>query len=40
MNELIALFALSVCTVVITMVILIYKECPKINKKIEQDELS
>jgi hypothetical protein len=40
MNELIALFALSVCVVVITMVIRIYKECPKINKKIEQDELS
>jgi hypothetical protein len=40
MNEMIAVAALSVCIVVITIVIRIYKECPKINKKIEQDELS
>ena len=40
MNELIAILALSVCIIVITVVVRIYKECPKINKKIEHDELS
>ena len=40
MNELIAIFAFLVCAVVITIVIRIYKESPKINKKIERDELN
>jgi|GEM_PF-2387256 len=39
MNELIALIALAVCGVVITIVIRIYKESPKIRKNIESDDL-
>jgi len=40
MNELIVIFALVVCVVVITIVIRIYKESPRIRKNIEQDELN
>jgi len=39
MNELIAIIALAVCVVVITIVIRIYKGSPKIRKNIEGDDL-
>jgi hypothetical protein len=39
MNELLAIIALAVCIVVITIVIRIYKESPKIRKNIEGDDV-
>lgn len=40
MNELIAIFALAICTIVITIVIRIYNESPKIRKNIGDDLLN
>ncbi len=37
MNELIAIVALTICAIVITVVIRIYKESPRIRKNIERD---
>jgi hypothetical protein len=39
MNELIAIFALAICIVVITIVIRIYKESPRIRKNIEKIDM-
>jgi len=39
MNELIAIIALAICTVVITIVVRIYKESPKIKKNVKGDDL-
>ena len=36
MSELIAIVALAICAIVITIVIRIYKESPKIRKNIEE----
>lgn len=36
MNELIAIVALAICVIVITIVIRIYKESPKIRKNTEE----
>lgn len=40
MNVLIAIIALAICAVVITIVIRIYKESPKISKNIENDDVT
>jgi len=40
MNELIAIFALSICIVVITLAVRIYKETPRIGKNIGDDLLN
>ena len=37
MMELIAIVALSICAMVITIAVRIYKECPGINKNAESD---
>jgi len=37
MNVLIAILALVICTVVITLAMRIYKESPKIRKNVEDD---
>jgi len=37
MNVLIAIFALAICVVVITVVMRIYKESPKIRKNVDDD---
>jgi len=39
MNELIAIAALAICAIVITVVIRIYKESPTIRKNAEGDDL-
>jgi hypothetical protein len=39
MSELIAIFALAVCIVVITIVIRIYKENPRIRKNIKDIDM-
>jgi len=39
MNELIAMVALAICAIVITVVIRIYKESPRIRKNVEGDDL-
>jgi hypothetical protein len=39
MNELIAIFALTICIVVITIAVRIYKESPRIRKNIEETDV-
>jgi len=39
MNELIAIIALTICAVVITIVVRIYRESPKIKKNVGRDDL-
>lgn len=39
MNELIAIVALTICIVVITIVVRIYKESPRIRKNIEEIDI-
>ena len=39
MSELIAIFALAICAIVIRVVIRIYKDSPKIRKDIEEIDM-